>query len=242
MKCGYNIHRGDYMEKEIKLFIKSNRLLTRWLLVSIALVISYEFAKGMPELFPHGDFVYNFFVQLGLAYIASFIFYIFQVYLPEVKNKRIVDSYVIEKMKLIVRDHFIEIEQLIQGTNCKCDKENIEQEDFSYIFKKIAPYSDSGVYIGVQNMSQEIQANWSTLLQQKISLHRVNIDKIISHIPLVDIEVIKLMHQLECSDYFSHENFIKEAHAWRLDNFEILADMYYEYHCIIKRIKAYFEQ
>lgn len=48
----------------------------------LLIIILYEITDSIPELFKYGDFIFKLASDLSLAYLANFIFYIVQSYIP----------------------------------------------------------------------------------------------------------------------------------------------------------------
>lgn len=72
--------------KKTRRFIKENKLISIFLMFSIAIIISYILTINLPPLFTGADNWFNLLFQLSIGYIINFVFYITQVYIPN--NKR----------------------------------------------------------------------------------------------------------------------------------------------------------
>lgn len=72
------------------------------LLVSVLIIVSTQFIFAKtPELFPGGAKVCEIFYQLSLAYIASYIFYVIVVFIPEKNSKKDIFQYVSKLVRMI---------------------------------------------------------------------------------------------------------------------------------------------
>ena len=72
----------------MKKFFGKNIRLCFGLIISIIIIVGYIFTEKSPEKFVHAGVIFYTFYELGLAYIASFIFYIIVVYAPEERKRR----------------------------------------------------------------------------------------------------------------------------------------------------------
>lgn len=68
------------------MFIYANAKLSLFALFCIMLSIVYSYTKDLPEYIPHSGPMYDWMGNLSQAYLASFIFYILQIYYPKRKN------------------------------------------------------------------------------------------------------------------------------------------------------------
>ena len=82
----------------MKKFYKNHKTLSWLLIFSIAVVIAYLLTLDVPELFNHAGDYFTVLNTLALSCIASFIFYVVQVYVPEQRRMKrinaIVKSYI----------------------------------------------------------------------------------------------------------------------------------------------------
>lgn len=134
--------------KSVLKFIKSNKVLTVGCIISFTIFLSYELTMDRPEIIPYGDFIFNLASQLSLAYMGSFIFYIMQVYIPEVRNKKILNSNIKRKLFLILNRMETLIKYLSNTYISKDDIAEITNEDCKVILENInileeAPMVDS---------------------------------------------------------------------------------------------------
>lgn len=134
--------------KSVLKFIKSNKVLTVGVIISFTIFLSYELTMDWPEIIPYGDFIFNLASQLSLAYMGSFIFYIMQVYIPEVRNKKILNSNIKRKLFLILNRMETLIKYLSNTYISKDDIAEITNEDCKVILENInileeAPMVDS---------------------------------------------------------------------------------------------------
>ncbi|HBE9443338.1 TPA: hypothetical protein STZ03_003682 [Clostridioides difficile] len=129
--------------KEVKLFILSNKILTLTFCIATVIFVSYEVTKDLPEIIPYGEFIFNLFSQLSLAFMGCFVFYIMQVYIPERKRKKVTNNILANKIEYILI-RMIEPAQCITNSILKknLDINNMDKTKFASLYKK--DYLDKG--------------------------------------------------------------------------------------------------
>lgn len=92
------------LKRSIRKYYKENKLLCNITIISIVIIISYEISLDWPELWKHADKHFEILSQLGLAIIASHIFGIIQIYIPNEKNRRRISPYIRKRIKKILNN------------------------------------------------------------------------------------------------------------------------------------------
>lgn len=69
-------------------FWKRTGLLTLFFMIAIVICILRIISTDMPEWFSNAEECFSFIYDFALAYLASYCFYILQVYLPELKKEK----------------------------------------------------------------------------------------------------------------------------------------------------------
>lgn len=92
-------------------FCKKHKTLSCLLIISIGIVIFYLTTLELPEAFRHAGDVLIILETLALSYIASFIFYVLQVYIPEEKRSKRIN-----KSIKIYTDQIVEVIRRTIGT------------------------------------------------------------------------------------------------------------------------------
>ncbi len=118
-------------------FFKKNILISIILVFAIFIVISYIITKDMPELFRYAEDIYNVLFQLSIGYIISFVFYVLQVYIPNVKQTKYTNDCINSRLFTIIskmEELFTRISKLYLKRN---DIENFSSEDFLNLFRSI---------------------------------------------------------------------------------------------------------
>lgn len=75
------------MKRNIFKFIKGNKIIFSIFLVAVVIIVSYILTMDLPELFDGAEEWYNLCFQLSIGYIINFVFYITQVYIPNIKKE-----------------------------------------------------------------------------------------------------------------------------------------------------------
>lgn len=82
-----------------------NKFITNLFILSFVINILYGATNHLPELFTNADFWFDFVRQIGLAIIASYIFYVFIEYIPSKKNNKKYTKIVFEQLKTPINMH-----------------------------------------------------------------------------------------------------------------------------------------
>lgn len=118
-------------------FIKDNKFISIGLLISVIVVVLYIITKHKPEWFAHAEDCFNLAFQLCIGFMASFIFFVMQVYIPSQKKLQVVNKCISSRINGIVelmRNVFYEIGKIyIPGL----DKNNLTDGDCSNILHKV---------------------------------------------------------------------------------------------------------
>lgn len=92
-------------KEELLIFYRENKGITVMFILSICINIFYGITNHLPELFINADFWFDFLRQIGLAIIASFIFYIFIEYIPSKRENETFTKVVLSQMKRPLIQH-----------------------------------------------------------------------------------------------------------------------------------------
>lgn len=68
-------------------FIKRNQMLSWMFAIATIIILSYYITYDMPELIPGIEKWYNLLTNLCIGVVINFLFYLFQVYIPAVKEE-----------------------------------------------------------------------------------------------------------------------------------------------------------
>lgn len=71
----------------IHTFIRRNKTLSWMFSIATIIILSYYITYDMPELIPGIEKWYNLLTNLCIGVVVNFLFYIFQVYIPELKEE-----------------------------------------------------------------------------------------------------------------------------------------------------------
>lgn len=89
----------------MKNFYKENLIITYLLICSFIINVLYIATNHLPEKFTNADLWFDFSRQIGLAIIASFIFYIFTEHIPTKEKNKKFTKVVLEQMKYPIIIH-----------------------------------------------------------------------------------------------------------------------------------------
>jgi len=212
---------------------KDNKYINIGLIISLFIIFSYKITENMEEVITGADFCYNFLSQVSLAYVASFVFYVLQVYIP---NKRKQDKIVlcIEKPMQLVRTN---MEKQIQYFRDKWTNDisldDMNEDDYVEMCKKVNPYEKAAMEL----QNDKIANNIEYIIVQ-IDRVETYSKKVLDHYMYVDTELIIIINKILNSQY--HLQF-KELYKFGRDNTDIshLSKQVKEYNELLVELKEY---
>lgn len=172
------------IKKEITLFLKENKLISFIALLSLLIYISYGITNNIPEIFYGADYIYNLIKDLCLAYLGSYIFYIIQVYLPFIKERKTVG-------KAIVNDLFSLKAHMLRSIYFSLDEEQRSLDLDNLTFKDI------------DKLNQKLIKNEEDLKQLKRAFKDINnsINKILSIKLNLDTYTVYTLYSIKESNF-----------------------------------------
>lgn len=85
------------------IFIRKNKLIFSFFIISIVVISSYFLTMDWPELFKGAELWFNFLFQLSVGYMINFMFYVTQVYVPNNRKEAVARKNVSVRLEQIVR-------------------------------------------------------------------------------------------------------------------------------------------
>lgn len=133
------IYGGYFMKikKEINIFLKENKLISFIALLSLLIYISYGVTDNLHEIFHGADYIYTLIKDLCLAYLGSYIFYIIQVYLPFIKERKTVSKAILNDLFFLKAHIKRSIYFSLDENQRALDLEDLTFEDFKNLNQKI---------------------------------------------------------------------------------------------------------
>lgn len=192
--------------KSIFKFIRSNVGLSVVFCISMFICISYELTMDLPELFPHADFIYNLASQLSLSYIGCYIFYIFQVYIPEKKKEYRANKIVYPMVRLIEKKMDGHINYLFNYYNITINSNCIE-DSFKELHEKF----------NLDDLTYLFDKNGNQLTIKGYILKYLNeLDKDINYIyssvgPYMSLELVEILNMIKKSEYYVFYKMVDET-------------------------------
>ena len=198
------------IKKEITLFLKENKLISFIALLSLLIYISYGVTNNLPEIFYGADYIYNLIKDLCLAYLGSYIFYIIQVYLPFIKERKTVS-------KAIVNDLFSLKAHMLRSIYFSLDEEQRSLDLDNLTFKDI------------DKLNQKLIKNEEDLKQLNRAFEDINnsINKILSIKLNLDTYTVYTLYSIKES------RFLKElSMGSRYKLIGVYSDVFYKYYIL----------
>ncbi len=188
------------MIKAIKKFIKRNRIISFFGLISVVISASYAITYNMPDYFGIESW-YSLFNNISISYIAALIFYILQVYKPECDNSK--------KAHVILNPLFLDLIKFMEVTIACCRK-YVSVSDTGHIVINWWDKEQKVLYIAPtvedsNGESHETAVRKSELELRKIDdIYKSKIREIKDRIVFrdCDTDILYALSKLEASDFF----------------------------------------
>ena len=219
------------MRKILKEFYERNKILTICSIIAGIIVLSFYATIDIPEVIPGIGKWYNLLNDLSIGVLINLIFFIFQIYIPELKD----ESENLNKInRLIVGSILNPMNDIIQiyENNVVINKDNkieIKQKVFFYIIggnERGGWMSKFDFKNDVSNFLSEFEDNLKSVIQLLIHM-RVN-SKITSF--LIDLKLSLFLERFEIATIAY--NFDNVNNQWNfpglLDDFNEFKELYYK--------------
>lgn len=92
------------MKHSVRVFVNKNKLITAFFVISVAVIVAYILSMDLPEWFNGAGDWFNLLFQFAVGYIINFMFYITQVYVPNNKRDKVVQSCITKRISLLIID------------------------------------------------------------------------------------------------------------------------------------------
>lgn len=135
-------------KSKIIIFIKNNKTISMLTFLASIIILVYTISMDCNELWHNAGKQFEILYQLALSILASFLFYIMQVYIPERKKKQAVRPYIIRILKKITDDMDELFKQL---SKCYLKREvsiaEITKEQLETIMKNYSARDESDIQV-----------------------------------------------------------------------------------------------
>ena len=92
-----------FLKANMCIFIRKNKLIFSFFIISIVVISSYFLTMDWPEIFKGAELWFDFLFQLSVGYIINFMFYVTQVYVPNNRKEAVARKNVSVRLEQIVR-------------------------------------------------------------------------------------------------------------------------------------------
>lgn len=224
------------MKKE-KIFktITSINFLLGIALISLAYILIYDFYLfQIEEKFVGGAKVGKILYQLCLAYIGSFIFFFFVIYLNEKKNKYLIEPYISLKISAIISNGKILIKVLTIESSISIENEFPTKNELSNICSRINPNNKvKGWY----------ETTWIGLCKQYRKDSENEMKSVFEKITFLDSKLIRLLSDIQTCKYYNYYKFENGNNdTTHHKNLNSDCDELYIYLEFIKELETYAEK
>lgn len=182
------------IKKETLYFIRSNITISVLVGISTLIVIGYIISMDLPELWHNAGNQFEVLYQVSLSIVASFLFYVMQVYIPERKKKKSINPYIIILVEKIADSMNTIIEELsICYLKNKVSISEITEEQLQVIINNYSANDETTIQVcfEIRNISN---AEMMDLIFKEIE---TNIDKLtLRYIGFMDEELEILIRNI----------------------------------------------
>ena len=202
------------------------------------------------EFVSYGSEIGEVLFNLSIGYLAAFIFYIIDIWVPEYKERKIAKQRIaIPLSRLLVRMKNPIDETIKKYGNSKMDFENIGKEDFIKMVNKINLSQDQGFILDFNGG----YFSFGQCLMRKITEAEDYINQAISLPFKLDIELIVLLDEIHDSSYHNVMQMVNKINGMgvstltlpdgekivKITTGELINDIYFEYYQLFFKLKDY---
>lgn len=143
-----NVKKINKIKKHLTCFYSENRMLSYLSVGAIGFILLYYFSYNMPELWKNASILVDILFQLSLAIVANLIFFIFQVYIPNINKNIKIRPIALRKFKYlsqVMNEPFLEITKKYLEQEKNLDE--LSEDDIIKIAEKYRPNDETTVQI-----------------------------------------------------------------------------------------------
>lgn len=198
------------MKRFIKYILTMDISLNVLLFLSIISVITIElYLNNINEIFRGGHILGEVVVNLSLAFIASYIFYLIVVHIKTQKDKEIIHKHIHIKIGAIISDSKILIKEMAKASNYQLTSDYPNEKELFNICSNIRLDSNGPMVIGKNN----VQANWAQYLDFMKRRTEKHIQEIFLFMQYLDTYLISSLYSIQDSYYYKYIGFISSGMA-----------------------------
>lgn len=166
-------------------------------------VITYAFLIDFPELFKWGAIFFDeILFPLSLWYIISYIFYIFNIRLPEKKKQKDIFPYIKTKCESLYITYKSIVEAILKEKDKNLRYENIQKKEFLNACNSVSPWNGEFTFL-VEYTYPFTTDLWGKIVQDREKCKRI-IDDILQMMPYLDSTIISFVNKIR-------ENLLKHT-------------------------------
>jgi len=215
-----------------------NILLTALLILSIITIISVKILfANEPEKWDYGYETGEIFYNLSLAYIASLIFYLIVVTIPNQRNKKNINEHA---SRIVDRITYFGL-GILHGlsTNIEDREKILTKNEFTELCKKIGPKSIKDYFASVDKQYPITYIQHLNSVKDNVKSEAQSLFIYNAHL---DTELIKLINDiLNCQFLTSLNSYFTDERYWH-PTFEPVSFAFYEFYRKIALLKMYREK
>jgi len=226
----------------IRKFIKKEKTLFVWFIISVAITILRLFLLSIPEIIPFGAEIGNIILSLSTGYIISYIFYFLVVFIKKERDIRNVSGYLIKYLSYLC----IEAYRFYNGLKINSQSKSLafppSEGDLKIIFNKLHPVNSNC------SKSSGGRYNWYEYLKFVLcETSNEYINEIWKLLPHLDTEMLQILNSLKESYMFraawgiSREIIPTDTSRINVHNDDSIPKRISEYFDIINTLEKYLD-
>ncbi|MEC1760383.1 hypothetical protein [Schinkia azotoformans] len=210
-------------------------------LISLTSIILIKFVFGdIPEKIKLGEEIGEVIFNLSIGYISSFIFYILDIWIPEIKTKKKLNDRISIPMSRLMNRMFEPIKDIAETYDGGKSLADLSDKELGEIVQRVDLINDKGpVYL----VNLNTNATYGEYLYLQIEEANQFVEQIYK-IPFnFNIEIIDILDRIQNSKYHEIMRSIKKYSGFRGNNVqlkgEVIAETIIEYYRLFKELKDY---
>lgn len=179
----------------IHTFYKRNKVLSWMFAIAALIILSYYISYDMPELIPGIEKWYNLLTNLCIGVVVNFLFYIFQVYIPEINKEEKSLLQIKDRMKHL-GNNLQELILILENYVAGWDKDMLIMKDKVVYFKKADSQSDEFGWGRRFDFEKELPYLTKSIVEAA--------DKLSSSVPAAKCseEVLNVLYDIQSNDLY----------------------------------------
>jgi hypothetical protein len=209
-------------------------------LISVLVIVLHDFVfAGSPELFSGGAKLWDLVYNLGLAIVASYVFFYVNVHLPKLRDRENLRPFMASKTNQVVRDAKTLISVLKKKSEHDFEGEYPPtKEDVSAMCALVKPNDDAPLIFG--NVGR--YATWLEYFAYYRTSSKEALSNLYTIIRFLDTEHLRLLRAVDDCSWFSILRNVEGARFNPEQNLSGFSSLLHDYFQGVKQLEEYVEE